>query len=470
MVFTESTTQSKAPGRRVAIVGGGLVGILAALYFAKRDWNVELFELRKGTRNQASFSQKSINLALSTRGLSALANTGLNLDEIVLNFVIPMKGRMIHLDKGELRSQPYGIFGECIYSVERKALLELLLNTTKKFTNIKIYFQHRMKTCNFDLGLLEFENVAEEIKVRYTADLIIGADGAYSSVRSQLMRVVNMDYHQEYITHAYCELTIPPIIDDKGDLKFAMDPNHLHIWPRHTFMMIALPNLDKSFTCTLFMPNENFDAIKTESELINFFELYFPDTIPLIGEQRLKEYFRNPRGSLISIKSKPYHYRNRAVIIGDAAHCMVPFYGQGMNCGFQDVEILDSIFERFNVTAFRNDDSLDLDLALKEYTKFRHEDAMAICDLAMYNYIEMRSSVVNPWYLIRRKIEGWLHWLFPTIIIPLYTMVSFSTVRYSDAVRRWKWQSLLLNVIGLIIGVVIALLLIFLYKFLCRYI
>ncbi|CAG8563513.1 3913_t:CDS:2, partial [Dentiscutata heterogama] len=419
-------TQSKVPRRRVAIVGGGLVGTLAALYFAKRDWNVDLFELRKAlssdpriTGNQDRFSQKSINLALSARGLSALANTGLNLDEIILNFVIPMKGRMIHIDKGELRSQPYGIFGECIYSVGRKALLELLLNTTKKFTNIKIYFQHRMKTCNFDSGSLEFENWAEEVKVQHTADLIIGADGAYSSVRSQLMRVVNMDYHQEYITHAYCELTIPPIIDDKGDSKFAMDPNHLHIWPRHTFMMIALPNLDKSFTCTLFMPNKSFDAIKTENELINFFELYFPDSIPLIGEQRLKEYFSNPRGSLMSIKCKPYHYRNRAIIIGDAAHCMVPFYGQGMNCGFQDVELLDSILERFNVTAYNND---YLDLALEEYTKFRQEDTMAICDLAMYNYVEMRSEVVNPWYLIKRKIEGSLHWLFPTIIIPLYTM------------------------------------------------
>ncbi|CAG8802864.1 34711_t:CDS:2, partial [Racocetra persica] len=238
-----------------------------------------------------------------------------------------------------------------------------------------------------------------------------------------------MDYHQEYITHAYRELTIPPIIDDKGNPMFAMDPNHLHIWPRHTFMMIALPNLDKSFTCTLFMPNEKFDTIKTERELINFFEVYFPDSIPLIGEQRLKEYFRNPKGSLMSIKCKPYHYRNRAIIIGDAAHCMVPFYGQGMNCGFQDVELLDSIFERFNITAFHNDDYYDdkLEMAFEEYTKLRHEDAVAICDLAMYNYIEMRSNVVNPWYLVRRKVE----------------------VRYSEAMKRWKWQSLLLNIVGL---------------------
>ncbi|CAB4406840.1 unnamed protein product [Rhizophagus irregularis] len=442
---------SLVPERHVAVVGGGLVGILSVLYFAKRGWRVSLFELREDLRiqeNKRNISHKSINLALSVRGLSALKNTTLGLDEKVLESVIPMKGRMIHAGEGKLKSQPYGVFGECIYSVEREMLLELLLNTAATFTNVKMHFQHQLKRCNFDIGKLEFENKETGKQVEYLADLIIGADGAFSTVRTQLMRAVRMDYSQEYISHAYCELTIPPKINDKGDDDFAMDPNHLHIWPMRSFMMIALPNRNKSFTCTLFMPFENFNAIKTEDDLMEFFKKYFPDSIPLIGEERLKEeYFRNPKGSLVSIKCKPYHYRDRVIIIGDAAHSMVPFYGQGMNCGFQDVEVLNGIFEEYNISAVRSDDKLTF--ALEEYTRRRHPDVTSICDLAMYNYIEMRSSVVDPWYLLRRRVEGTLYRLFPRYVIPLYTMVSFSTMRYSEAMQRWKRQGFWLTMMGM---------------------
>ncbi|RIA98561.1 hypothetical protein C1645_685754 [Glomus cerebriforme] len=437
--------------RHVAIVGGGLVGILAVLYFAKRGWAVSLFELREDLRvqgNKKNILHRSINLALSARGLSALKNATHGLDEKVLEFAIPMKGRMIHSGEGKLKSQPYGVFGECIYSVEREILLELLLNTAAKFMNVKMYFQHQLKRCDFDIGKLEFENKKTGKQVEYSADLIIGADGAFSTVRTQIMRTVRMDYSQEYISHAYLELIVPPKVNDNGEEEFAMDPNHLHIWPLHSFMMIALPNRNKSFTCTLFMPFEKFDAIKTEDDLMEFFKKYFPDSIPLLGEDRLKkEYFRNPKGSLMSVKCKPYHYKDRAIIIGDAAHSMVPFYGQGMNCGFQDVEILDGIFEEYNISAVRNDDKLAL--ALEEYTRRRYPDAISICDLAMYNYIEMRSSVINPWYLLRRQVEGTLYRLFPRGVIPLYTMISFSTMRYSEAMQRWQRQGFWLNMIGL---------------------
>ncbi|CAI2178677.1 6115_t:CDS:2 [Funneliformis geosporum] len=447
-----TSLQETVPKRRVAIIGGGLVGALTVLYFAKRGWQVSLFELREDLRvpeNKKNLSHRSINLALSARGLSALKNITLGLDEKILEHVIHMKGRMIHLGEGKLKSHPYGVFGECIYSVEREILLELLLNTAAKSTNVKMYFQHQLKRCNFDDGTLELENKKTGNPFQDSADLIIGADGAFSVVRTQLMRVVRMDYSQEYISHAYLELTIPPRVNDKGEKEFAMDPNHLHIWPRHSFMMIALPNRNKSFTCTLFMPFENFDAIRTEDDLMEFFRKYYVDSIPLIGEDQLKkEYFRNPRGSLMSIKCKPYHYKDRAVIIGDAAHCMVPFFGQGMNCGFQDVEILNGIFDEYEISSVQSNDKLAL--ALEEFTKIRHPDAITICDLAMYNYIEMRSNVVKPWFLLRKRIEETLYWLFPTgSIVPLYTMVSFSTIRYSEAVQRWKRQGFLLNVIGM---------------------
>ncbi|RHZ76809.1 hypothetical protein Glove_192g11 [Diversispora epigaea] len=460
-----TTTQpslSDVPKRYVAIIGGGLVGTLATLYFAQRGWDVNLFELRKDPRipensENSGIFQRSINLALSVRGLSALSKPNLDLEKIVLESAIPMKGRMIHIGKDKLSSQPYGSFGENIYSVERNFLLESLFNTVESFNNVKIYFQHQLKRCDFDKGLLEFENKEDGKLVQYTADLIIGADGVHSTVRRQLMRIINMNYQQEYIPHIYCELTIPPKVTEKGnETEFIMDSNHLHIWPRHSFMLIALPNKNKSFTCTLFMPHENFDSIKTEDDLITFFQCNFPDFIQLIGEQQLKkEFFHNPKGSLLSIKCKPYHYRNRAIFIGDAAHCMVPFYGQGMNCGFQDVELLDSIFDKYNITSFRSDDD-KLNLALEEFTNIRQPDSVAICDLAMYNYIEMRSRVTSPLYLIRKKVEDWLHWLFPRRFVPLYTMISFSTMRYSDAIQRWKRQRRIFNVTWITVSTGIA--------------
>ncbi|CAG8630533.1 4960_t:CDS:2 [Paraglomus brasilianum] len=438
--------------RRVAIVGGGLVGMLAAIYFANRGWQVTVFEFRKDSRqleDTALLSNRSINLALSVRGLNALKKPGLGLHEQVLGSVIPMKGRMLHLDKGRLVSHPYGVFGECINSIDRAQLLKLLLDTAEELANVKILFEHQLKYCDFDSGVLVFENHSNGSEVSQTTDLIIGADGAYSTVRSQLMRPVRMNFQQEYIPHAYCELNIPPVTDADGRSKFAMDPNHLHIWPRHSFMMIALPNTNKSFTCTLFMPFEEFEAIKTENDLMSFFQKHFPDSIPLMGAQNLKEeYFRNPKGPMMSIKCTPYNYKERAIIIGDAAHCMVPFYGQGMNCGFEDVFLLNDFLDKFNVddTKDTNEFRESLDRALNAYTERRHTDAAAICDLAMRNYIEMRSDVVKPLYIIRKRIEGALHAIFPKHFIPLYTMVSFSNIRYSEAVYRWKRQGLWLSI------------------------
>ncbi|CAJ0852362.1 7308_t:CDS:2 [Entrophospora sp. SA101] len=403
----------------VAVVGGGLVGTLSAIYFAKRGWSVSLFELRKDVRipeNKNNVINKSINLALSTRGLSALAEVGSDFVKKVLDSGLPMKGRMIHVDGNgnntKLVSNIYDVvYKRCIYSVERTALLELLLDTAQTFDNVKIYFEHQLKSCDFDNGSLQFK-IRQEMNFKYNADLIIGADGAHSIVRSQLMRVVRYGLEEEY----------------------AIDPNYLHIWPRHSFMMIALPNKNKTFTCTLFAPNEKFESIKTNDDLILFFKQYFPDSIPLIGKEQLqREFFGNPKEFLFSIKCNPYHYKNRVVILGDAAHSMVPFFGQGMNCGFQDVEVLDKIFEQYKISPFRNNNNVDDDnkiaKALEIYTTLRHPDAIAICDLAMYNYIEMRSNVINPWFLIRRKLENYMHRLFPQRFLPLYQMVTFSTMR-----------------------------------------
>ncbi|KAI9496612.1 hypothetical protein BDB00DRAFT_971200, partial [Zychaea mexicana] len=254
-----------------------------------------------------------------------------------------------------------------------------------------------------------------------------------------------MDYEQEYIDTGYCELSMPPRIGKDGKPDFALDPNHLHIWPRHTFMLIALPNPDRTFTCTLFMPFDMFDSITTQEKLMDLFTTYFADAIPLIGQGRLiHDYFAHPRGSLISIKTSPHHLNDKAVIIGDAAHAMVPFYGQGMNCGFQDIEVLHQVLDAHGITAYN---LKGIDKALEEYSNTHAKDAHAICDLAMYNHYEMRSAVTSYRYLARKKIEGWIHLCAPRLVVPLYTMVSFTTLPYSKAIERWHKQNFWLNVV-----------------------
>ncbi|RKP40140.1 hypothetical protein BJ085DRAFT_43701 [Dimargaris cristalligena] len=447
------------PGpRRVCIVGAGPVGSLAAIYFAQRGWWVDLYEARPDMRRPATTttatanpaqSQRSINLALSVRGLSALHQTGLGLDAEIMDLAIPMRGRMIHDLAGQQTSQVYSVFGYCINSVDRAGLNIKLLDSVEAFGNVRIHFNHALQTCDLDRREATFMNKSTGEHLTVQADLIVGADGSYSTCRRQLMRRTRMDYTQEYITHGYRELTIPPLENEDGSTDFRMNRNHLHIWPRHTFMMIALPNLDQSFTCTLFMPYEKFEEITTEAELVAFFETFFPDALPLMGRDRLcVDFFTNPRGSLMSVKCHPYHYEDKMVIIGDAAHSMVPFYGQGMNCGFEDVEVLFSILDQHDVVAKTTGDGDcdrdgDLAQALAEYTEVRHRDAVAICDLAMVNYIEMRSLVTSRRYLLRKTIEGYLHRWFPRWVVPLYTMVSFSRTPYHRAIlqhdRQTRW-------------------------------
>ncbi|KAI8919065.1 hypothetical protein DFJ77DRAFT_452922 [Powellomyces hirtus] len=423
----------------VAIVGGGLVGSLAAVYCAKRGWKVDVYEARRDPRLESVDSGRSINLALSVRGISALKKAGV--DEKILSNMIPMKGRLIHSMDGKLSSQPYGIFGECINSVDRMMMNKHLLDSAEAYPNVKLHFHHELNQCDFDNQKATFTK-KDGSSVTVKADLMIGADGVYSRTRQQLMRKSRINFSQQYIDHAWVELTIPPTAEG----EYAMDAHHLHIWPRQTFMMIALPNLDKSFTVTLFMPWSKFDAIKTEQDLLTFFRDTFPDSIPFMGEQLLvANYFKNIKGSLAQIKCRPYHYQDKVIIIGDAAHAMVPFYGQGMNCGMEDCIVLDDMFTKhlgdLSSPASLGPSGPAVAAALEEYSENRNPDAEAMCDLAMYNYVEMRSSVTKPEYLFRKKVEGWLHKIFPKTIIPLYTMVSFSRIPYAEALRRWNRQT-----------------------------
>ncbi|KAH0610252.1 uncharacterized protein H6S33_011779 [Morchella sextelata] len=440
------------PPKKVVVIGAGPVGSLAALYFSHANWEVELYELRGDLRLPENLSlnfSKSINLALSDRGIDGLRNVGDNevLLKKVLEETIPMHGRMIHSgkpsDKG--MSQGYDVHGRFIRSADRWKLNVQILDALAERGNVKMFFNHGLRKMDLDAGEVEFENTKTKESVTVHTDLVVGADGAHSATRRLLQKSVQMYYEQTYIDTLWQEYHIPPH-PTTGD--FQLSPNHLHIWPKQTYMFIAIPSADKTFTCTLFMSPSLFaDLGESREKHLAFFKKNFEDVIPLVGEDALFDQFmRNPRLPLISVKCDPYHYKDRAIIIGDAAHAMVPFYGQGMNAGLEDVRVL------FDHLALHPG---DLAAALASYSKHRKPDSHCINDLAMRNYIEMRASVTSRAYLARKWVEEMLYAYVPWLgVRTMYSMVSFSSLRYSEVVARVRRQKLWMDTIAG--GVVLA--------------
>uniref|UniRef100_T1HCF0 Kynurenine 3-monooxygenase n=2 Tax=Rhodnius TaxID=13248 RepID=T1HCF0_RHOPR len=383
---------------KIAIVGGGLVGSLCACYFGKRGYDVDLYEYREDIRECELVHGRSINLALSIRGQEALK--GVNLEKTMVEYGIPMYGRMVHDIHGRTRSIPYDpVFNRCIYSVGRKYLNEILLTEAEKDSNVHFHFEHKLMNIKFSEGKMIFRRPNGAL-VEKEADLIIGADGAFSAVRSQLVKREMVNYTQTYVKHGYMELCIPP------ENNHMMAANHLHIWPRGGFMMIALPNQDKSWTVTLFMPHQEFARLDNEKAVLHFFKFYFPDAVDIIGQDFLLSTFLSNKPSfLLTVKCSPYHVDGKAVIIGDAAHAMVPFFGQGMNAGFEDVRLLDDILHNHGYSVGD---------ALRIFSMTRNPNAEAICDLAMYNYIEMRDLVNRPSFLFRKYLDNLLYKIVPS--------------------------------------------------------
>ncbi|KAF6765118.1 hypothetical protein DFP72DRAFT_332811 [Ephemerocybe angulata] len=474
----------QSPSRkRAAIVGAGPVGCLAALALSKRGWNVDLYEGRPDLRlpsSKAASGQRSINLAISHRGIAALEAIDPAVADQFLQSAIPMRGRMIHTEAGELDSQLYDRDGQCINSIGRAVLNEGLLEEAAASENVRLFFNHKVLSADFDNRKLMVKDTVSNKEFQVDFDFCIGADGSYSIIQRQMMRVVRMDYQQEYITHEYVELKMPAGRGVNGEPVFLLDPNHLHIWPRHSFMLIALPNRDKTFTCTLFAPSAELDRLKTPDSVLTWFKFHFPDAVQAIGEKLLVEdVLTNPRSPLICTKSKPYHYKDRVIILGDAAHSMVPFYGQGLNCGLEDVRILSTLLDSEGVDpsiqeAGASEHAVDRRLlrVLERYTEGRYQDLLSICDLAMDNFVEMRHSVTTLSYIFKKTVDTILYSLTsrkmvelsslrptlsrvpypsgePRAWLPLYTMITFRPdISYATAKRKAERQARILEGLG----------------------
>jgi kynurenine 3-monooxygenase len=429
----------------ITIVGSGLAGALLACYLGRDGFRVTLYEKRADPRSHQQDRGRSINLALSVRGLHALRDLGLA--DAVLADAIPMRGRMMHARTGQLTFQPYGTDpSDFINSVSRAGLNLALVRAAAKYDTVRLLFCHRCTGLDLATNSLELHDAEQDRTVTVPCQRILGADGAYSAVRAALQHRERFNYSQEYLSHGYKELTIPP----GPDGTHRMEKNALHIWPRQSFMMIALPNADGSFTCTLFYPYdgpESFAALKTEQDVRRFFEEQFPDAVPLLPNL-VEEFFHNPTGPLLTVRCQPWHHDGRVVLIGDACHAVVPFLGQGMNAAFEDCTVLTECLRQHLP---------DWEKAFSAYEQQRKEHTDTLADLAVQNFIEMRDKVGSRLFLLRKKAELLLHRLLPRWYLPLYHLVTFTRTPYADAVRRVRRQERV--VLGVGIGVPLLLLL-----------
>jgi len=391
---------------------------------------VDLYERRADPREGNIVGGRSINLAISTRGIHALEKIGIA-DE-ALRHAIPMRGRVIHDRSGELHFTPYDVDPKkCINSIGRAGLNATVIEAAQRYSNVRVHFNHKCTGVDIESAVAHLESANSVVTAR--GDAVLGVDGAFSAVRQSMqLKIGNFQYDESYLAHGYKELTIPPGPD--GSLR--MEKNALHIWPRKSFMMIALPNPDGSFTCTLFWEFEgprSFATMKSHEDVRRFFEEEFPDAVPLMPTL-LEDFRENPTGSLVTIRCAPWYYRDKVCLVGDAAHAVVPFYGQGMNAAFEDCVVLDECLEEF---------SENRDRAFAEYFRRRKENADALADLAIGNFIEMRDKTASKTFRAKKKLDHALEAALPGIYLPLYTMVTFTRMPYAKAAKRAQIQDAL---------------------------
>src|SRR5579871_5878926 len=416
-----------AANQTVTLIGAGLTGPLLALGLVERGFKVEIHERRPDMRRVRMNAGRSINLALSTRGIHALKEAGLWAE--MQNIIVPMKGRMMHSADSVLTFQRYGKDdSEVINSISRSDLNIALMNAAES-QGVRIHFEQRCNGIDLKSGALRLRDEQSGKEHSAQSDLVIACDGSASAIRSAMLKRNRFNFSQQYLDYGYKELTIPAAPGG----KHVLETNALHIWPRGNYMLIALPNVDGTFACILFLPfdgPDSFGELVTSADVTGFFKKRFPDAEALMPGVA-DNFFANPTGSMVTVKCSPWHAEARCLLVGDAAHAIVPFFGQGINCGFEDCTVLLELVDRHQG---------DWGRIFEEFEQARKVNTDAIADMAVENFVEMRDRVADPRFLLRKKMEFALEAKYPGRFVPKYSMVTFHRVPYATAQRRGQLQ------------------------------
>jgi kynurenine 3-monooxygenase len=421
-----------SPSDTITLIGAGLTGPLLAISLVQRGFHVTIYERRPDMRRVQLSAGRSINLAISVRGIHALREAGLW--ESMRGIIIPMRGRMMHSLSGELTFQPYGKDEtEVINSISRADLNAALMNQAEK-RGVNIRFHERCLGFDLHSGSARFRNEETGRETSVESSTIIAADGVFSAIRQAMLTLGHFNLSRQDLDYGYKELTIA----GGPDAKRVLEKHALHIWPRGSHMLIALPNIDGTFACILFLPFQgeaSFASLDSEAKFLEFFQSNFADALPLMPQ--LRDNFRdNPTGAMVTIKCSPWHVDAKTLLIGDAAHAIVPFFGQGMNCAFEDCTCLLELLDRHGA---------DWAKVFPEFERSRKANTDAIADLALENFVEMRDRVGDPRFLFKKKVELALEAKYPHLFVPKYAMVTFHRVPYSVALSRGLIQDAMLD-------------------------